>query len=549
LGTNEDCIKKQDRRRELTLAIDLEVGQFTSPTSTGNQDITSVGFQPQLVLMMMNNRTAAGFEIDSEMTLGAAVSSSSRFHVSYAAQDFFSSCDSRHADNKCIAQYAIGPTLVEEADFVSFLSNGFRINWSTANASQRLIDYFCIGGISNVAIKQFTSATSTGNQAITGVGFQPDAMAIFAMYAGTAPPANATDARMVTGFTDGTNDRCVSAFVQDGTGNVVRAKKNNAVINSLASGGTILERASLNSFDSDGFTLNWSTVSGVARYYWAVCLKGVNTIVGTISQTSSGNQAYSIGHATKAAMFSMDGNTTDDTVNTSLATMSFGVADDNSDLAKYVSRDSAFDDALQADDSNDCIVDLDLDDGSTIFAGDIASLDSNGFTVNWSPVDVPGREVYYMSFSSGETIEAAAVCTGQSALTSKAEVTKEVSAQTDGQSATTSKAEVTKEVSAQTDGQSALTADTERTRTAQAAATGQSALTANGFLIRSAAAIATGQSNLVSLAEVLKESKALATGQSSLTATGFVLGKAEGTMGMLRIPLGEGAKGRIIESR
>jgi hypothetical protein len=531
------------------VAIDLEVGQFTSPTSTGNQDITALSFQPQLVLMMMNNRTAAGFETDAEMTIGGAVSSSSRFHVSYAAEDFLSSCDSRHANNKCIAQYAIGPTLVEEADFVSFLSNGFRINWSTATASQRLIDYLCIGNVSNVAIKQFTSATSTGNQAITGVGFQPDAMAIFAMYAGTTPPANATDARILTGFTDGTNDRCVSAYVQDGTGNVVRAKKNNAVINSLASGGSILERASLNSFDSDGFTLNWSTVSGVARYYWAVCLKGVNTIVGTISQTSSGNQAYSIGHATKAAMFSMDGNLTDDTVSTAFSNMSFGMADNNSDLAKIVKRDSAFDDAFQADDSNDCVVDLDLDDGSTIFAGDIASLDSNGFTMNWSPVDTNGREVYYMSFSSGETIEAAAVATGQSALTADSERTREGQALATGQSALTATSEVTKEAQATATGQSALTADSERTREGQALATGQSALTADGFLIRSAAAIATGQSSITSKTEVTKEASALAAGQSALTATGFVLGKAEGTMGKLIIPIGEGAKGRIVESR
>jgi hypothetical protein len=497
----------------------------------------------------MNNRTAAGFETDSELTLGAAVSSSSRFHVSYAAEDFLYSCDSRHANNKCIAQYAIGPTLVEEADFVSFLSNGFRLNWSTATASQRLIDYLCIGNVSNVAIKQFTSATSTGNQAIAGVGFQPDAMAVFAMYAGTAPPANATDARILTGFTDGTNDRCVSAFVQNATGNVVRAKKNNAVINAIASGGTILEQATLNSFDSDGFTLNWSTASGTARYYWAVCLKGVNTIVGTISQTSTGNQAYTIGHATKAVMFSMDGNTTDDTINTALATMSFGLADDDSDLAKYVSRDSLFDDALQADHSSDCIVDLDLDDGSTIFAGDVASLDTNGFTVNWSPVDVSGREVYYMSFSSGETIEAAAVTTGQSGVTSNAAVTKEVAAQTDGQSTITSLAAVTKEVSAQTDGQSSVDSKAEVTKGSKAQTDGQSSVGANGFLIRSAAAVTTGQSGVVSKAEVLRESKALATGQSALTATAFVLGKAEGTMGRLRIPSGQGTKGKIIESR
>lgn len=124
------------------------------------------------------------------------------------------------------------------------------------------------GGALNQATGSFTrsTATASGTQAVTGVGFLPTAI-IFLM---TRPNENESS----TGYTDGTTDLCI---LTPDTANVAGDWDSNTtkVIHNVQAAVTEYQGA-LSSFDADGFTIQWTRVgapSGTIRiHYFALAV-------------------------------------------------------------------------------------------------------------------------------------------------------------------------------------------------------------------------------------------------------------------------------------
>jgi hypothetical protein len=130
-----------------------DVGSFNSSTSTGNQDITSVGFQPRLVMLATQGRSAStSIGATSELAFGAATSSTERGATWFEDPTGLSDSDNEMETlNTKIIQWrdrtaANTFTLRGSADFVSFLSNGFRLNCGNVETSGRQIIYVAFGG-------------------------------------------------------------------------------------------------------------------------------------------------------------------------------------------------------------------------------------------------------------------------------------------------------------------------------------------------------------------------------------------------------------------
>jgi len=108
--------------------------------------------------------------------------------------------------------------------------------------------------------------TSSGTQAITGVGFQPIALWIFAgPDRGTSPPP-------VFGGSDGTTDGNV-ASIHPTADHLWDANTSNLIDIETSAGNTAT--AVLTSFDADGFTLTWTKTGSpptqtILINYWAV---------------------------------------------------------------------------------------------------------------------------------------------------------------------------------------------------------------------------------------------------------------------------------------
>jgi hypothetical protein len=132
---------------------DYDVGSFTSATATGTQDVTGVGFQPKLVMLATQGRTAStAIGSTSEMVLGAAASSTDRGVTWFEDPDSLGSSDNEMETlNTRVAQWrdrtaANTFTLRGSADFVYFSSDGFRVSWSSVEATGRQIIYVAFGG-------------------------------------------------------------------------------------------------------------------------------------------------------------------------------------------------------------------------------------------------------------------------------------------------------------------------------------------------------------------------------------------------------------------
>lgn len=116
---------------------------------------------------------------------------------------------------------------------------------------------------SPIAVVVVQAPATTGNTAITGVGFTPRAIEVSFSLAGTGTVIHGT------GVFNGSS-QCCDFIYQDGTGRA-SGPLNGYFINASDSASNVVTRASVASLDVDGCTLNWTSVASrcwmVLRFY------------------------------------------------------------------------------------------------------------------------------------------------------------------------------------------------------------------------------------------------------------------------------------------
>jgi hypothetical protein len=132
--------------------IAAKCGSFDQPTSMGNQSQSGFGFRPRAILFVSAGHIASnGRVLDAHYSLGCATSSSARGVYSTTATDSLSTTDGSSVSDaaQCIENISgSSPTVDSAADFISNDSDGFTINWTTADSTAREIVYFAIGATS-----------------------------------------------------------------------------------------------------------------------------------------------------------------------------------------------------------------------------------------------------------------------------------------------------------------------------------------------------------------------------------------------------------------
>jgi hypothetical protein len=124
----------------------------------------------------------------------------------------------------------------------------------------------------------FTANTSTGNQAITGVGFQPKGLMIWTSYQTAAGFSDTQGQLYHIGLTDGTRQNSMYARADDNTSpnDTDRARSTTTICTIRSTAGTNVRVGSLVSLDSDGFTINWTTADAVAAIFHYCAWGGVD---------------------------------------------------------------------------------------------------------------------------------------------------------------------------------------------------------------------------------------------------------------------------------
>ncbi|HJT67764.1 MAG TPA: hypothetical protein VJ749_15000 [Pyrinomonadaceae bacterium] len=373
-----------------------KAGTFTGSGSTGNQSVTGVGFQPKVVLFRYNLQTSTGSGADSVIGFGVGVSSSDRRVSGDYSNNNLST--SNHAawnqDTYCI----YGPSGTPRADFVSLDSDGFTINWGSS--SSMIVSYLALGGdaLTNVKTGAASAKTSTGNQSYTGVGFQPTALIVFAGKFSTSPLDQSTNGSGLFGFATSSSARGTVAWRNQNGSNPQVAKHRQSTQRILSTTTTFTE-ADFVSFDSDGFTLNYTTAGGSADVFYYLALRGPQVKVSSFNQaTSTGNQSLTAGFTPKAAIMmsanDVSGNNDAAQANarvsfgwttgtTARSSFWIGETDNVSPTVAYRNIDTAKLIKMMTESASPTVN----------AAADHVSFDSDGQTINWSTADSTARQI------------------------------------------------------------------------------------------------------------------------------------------------------------
>ena len=402
----------------------VKYGSFSKPNATtGNQVVTGVGFQPKVVIFFGNSKTGDGSHAGARMYFGAMDSAGHQATMGMQSSDAAanSASDKRWSNTHAITNIIDGtPTVSGEAAYVSMDADGFTINWNTCDATQSIVNYIALAGtdLTNAYVGSFAAPTSiNANFAVTGVGFQPDSIILFEDDLTTTPTADVTNAASGVhslSFIKSTSKKGFSRILsQDAqaimnTGSYQRTDR----VHTTLSGALLEVRiADFVSFDSNGFTLNFSTVAANATYMSYIALKGGQFDVGAFNQNTTtqgtGNQSITGVGFTPSLVMLQSINQASSTSIQNFGRYSFGVATSSSERGAVWMGDTD----NVADSGADSYLDrtkslVMYTEGTPTLttAMDFVSMDADGFTVNNTTVDATSRQVLYFAVGANQVV-------------------------------------------------------------------------------------------------------------------------------------------------
>lgn len=387
------------------MALQVKVGTLTQPTSTGNQAVTGIGFQPKFILFFITNQAAIGNSVNLQKGYGMAISSSARASISVFGTNgstLTSYAERYYHTSFCISLINVS-SVVSQADFVSMDSDGFTINWTTVDSTQRIVGYIAVGGtdLSNVNILGKSLPAGTGNSAFTGMGFKPDML--FQLTALDASTGLNTQISSNIGFGVTPSNAHATSLNAQGVINTVSDSSETSDIFEAVNGTTFAVQASLVSMDSDGFTWNFaSTIS--ARLFSVLGGKGGNWKTNSFNQPSStGNQAITGVGFKPTGLILMSANHPASATPTSGGRQSLGFTDGNNQICIWGgNKDAVGTTVNNTDIDNTQLIKMMTEAASpTVNAkATIVSFDNDGFTINWGSADATAREIVYLAFGN-----------------------------------------------------------------------------------------------------------------------------------------------------
>lgn len=386
------------------MGVKIAVTRVACNTSTGNQVITATdlgGLTPKaayfIVTQAITDGTVAAHAV---LGIGAATATDERWSMSWGAEDAVATTNSfrRATTDECVLKVLTASAGVDgEADFVSFGVNSVTINWGNAPASAFLLTVILFAGADLTAnAGSFTMhATQNNTVDVTGVGFEADVLltgghaytfadttanTIFGTYGVVLNKA--TDEQYSIGCTS-LNNQAASALEA-----VVSSNYGIAWVYS----GAIVLAGEFGTFDSDGFscTTRFNNASdSEAIGYLALSFGGKAQFWGGIidTPTSTGSQSQT-GPSFKPqfVMCGMTQLTSQDSIATDATAGAYGISSFIS-TAEYSNALADEDNQATTDTqslSDDTAVNFPLDSGAAGHVASFTSMDSVGWTWNFS---------------------------------------------------------------------------------------------------------------------------------------------------------------------
>ena len=297
-----------------------------------------------------------------------------------------------------------------EASLTSFDAgpSGFTINWTANEGTAAIIYYLALGGVDlqDAVADSFQQIAGAGAQAVTGLGFEPDAIIMLNCSLSTFDASFGPGSAFNIGFCDADlNQRATHSNIHTGVPAFNFRSQVSGIITRWSDAGGARE-GTITSMDADGFTIDWD-VGGITRAFGFLALRGAFFHVGDddkpvapgqVSETGVGFQPQAL-----LAISYCDGTAFSTNLGFPLLTM--GAADGTTEGTTWIGLDRAAGplDASQASDRTKILQMFEFPpyalppDGEA----DLFSFDVDGFTLDWPVADATARTFLYFAIGPG----------------------------------------------------------------------------------------------------------------------------------------------------
>lgn len=274
------------------LDIRARVGVSSSPTSTGNQAITGVGFQPKAVLPFGALCATSGVHSGGLLGLGAATSTSSEAAISASSQNGQTNTNTarRHTASASVSLLASTGVLFNEADIAAIGASGFTLNWSTVDPVSYLLNHICLGGADlEVSLTQHQLNGTNASQVLPhGLGGPPTGLLMFHAGNNALPPNTASVLSYGVGAWAGGSQWASRAYSNNGvtTTETRRELRNDCW---YTGGTTTTTRTSaVSSVDATNVNVTYPVTSSTYQsYIWMLAIRGAKCQTGTFDCNGS----------------------------------------------------------------------------------------------------------------------------------------------------------------------------------------------------------------------------------------------------------------------
>jgi hypothetical protein len=370
------------------MSLLVKQDSFVGEISTGNKSYTTVGFEGKAGIFWGTLLTATGFGVNRSLFV-SFVSAGAQHSISHYALDAATDglgTGRRHSTATISGITAAGGTVTPQvvADFVSFDSNGFTLNW--LNTGAIIVNYIIIGGsdLTNVWEGVCLTPTVTGLQAYTDPGFQPDCLLTMSIGESNVIPGSYTQARVAFGACTPNGQFALTSHTTDQipTADATILVTDKALdVENLAS---TKFAASLDSMNPTGFTYDFSTVQTTQLPFLCLALKGGQYYVGLDTQkTSTGTKSNSSVGFNPKGLMAFGVNRATGTKDLTESKLTIGGSDGTNQGCTWGGSVDKF---------------IRHATGSSVDADGTVTFDPNGYTVDWSVADAIARQFGIIAF-------------------------------------------------------------------------------------------------------------------------------------------------------
>lgn len=380
-----------------------------SLVTTGNQTFRdpSMLMTPKAAIFIVTYATTDEvLAAHSFLSFGVATGTGERWASAYHDQDAVATTvvARRTIDTGCICIIS-GGTVVAQADFVSFevdagAGAGVTINWSNAPESAFLVTVIMIAG-DNAKAGTLTTGAAANDTVATTVGF----LLSFVIFSSTGIAIPASAGGLDRSFGVGLADLTQRCWIDRSTnGNGASAVSSRYMTNRVAGdidASAVMEwDLELTAVDATSFTVTQRTAGGASDEvgYLAVNLGALGCWLGdTDTPTATGSQSQTgPGFQPELVIFGLTNMEAVDTAYTDdkAGVVGVGAFTALNEYSNLVIVDDASDPTVCKSFSNNRALAIRKDDGTAQIGANRVSMDTNGWTLNYTIVAATAKKVF-----------------------------------------------------------------------------------------------------------------------------------------------------------